>query len=302
LRKAVASSLWLLLLLTSSLLVAIKVQPLEAQWTGTVYIRADGSVDPPTAPIRRDGDVYTFTGDIRGSIVIEKDDIVVDGAGHTLEGAGSGKGIDLTGRSNVTIKNTNIINFKTGIDLSKSYNITISGNNVANNEYGIDLVDSSNNSISGNNIVANNWYGIVLYYSSNNVISGNNITNNYYGIYLESSSNNRIYHNNFINNTRQVYSYDVSINVWDNGYPSGGNYWSDYNGVDEKSGPNQDQPGSDGIGDRPYVIDYNNIDHYPLMRALNEAAPPTPLQYIVATAIGAFVGIITSVIIVKRKG
>lgn len=51
----------------------------------------------------------------------------------------------------------------------------------------------------------------------------------------------------------------------DDGYPSGGNYWSDYSGVDEKSGPNQDLSGSDGIGDTPYVIDENNTDHYPLI-------------------------------------
>ncbi|MCW3985022.1 MAG: hypothetical protein NWE91_01215 [Candidatus Bathyarchaeota archaeon] len=33
-----------------------------------------------------------------------------------------------------------------------------------------------------------------------------------------------------------------------------------------KSGPNQDQLGSDGIGDTPYVIDLNNQDRYPLMK------------------------------------
>jgi PKD repeat protein len=53
--------------------------------------------------------------------------------------------------------------------------------------------------------------------------------------------------------------------VLDDGYPSGGNYWTDYKGVDVKSGPNQDKPGSDGIGDTPYVVDTNNKDRYPLM-------------------------------------
>jgi hypothetical protein len=56
------------------------------------------------------------------------------------------------------------------------------------------------------------------------------------------------------------------LNVWDDGYPSGGNYWSNYTGVDVKSGPNQDQPGSDGIGDSPHVIDANNKDNYPLTK------------------------------------
>ena len=56
-----------------------------------------------------------------------------------------------------------------------------------------------------------------------------------------------------------------SVNVWDDGYPSGGNYWSDYGGVDAFRGPNQDLPGSDGIGDTQYVIDVDNRDRFPLM-------------------------------------
>ncbi|NIV43656.1 hypothetical protein GWN49_02000, partial [Candidatus Bathyarchaeota archaeon] len=73
----------------------------------------------------------------------------------------------------------------------------------------------------------NNGYGIWLSRSSNNSISGNNVTNNDVGIWLLYSSNNTIYHNNFIDNGKQVNS-EASTNVWDDGYPSGGNYWSDY--------------------------------------------------------------------------
>jgi hypothetical protein len=54
-------------------------------------------------------------------------------------------------------------------------------------------------------------------------------------------------------------------NSWDDGYPSGGNYWSDYAGIDEKSGPNQDSIGSDGRGDTQYILDGDNRDKYPLM-------------------------------------
>jgi len=55
------------------------------------------------------------------------------------------------------------------------------------------------------------------------------------------------------------------VNVWDNGYPSGGNYWSDYNGTDMYGGSYQNETGSDGIGDTPYVINEKNRDNYPLM-------------------------------------
>jgi len=88
-----------------------------------------------------------------------------------------------------------------------------------------------------------------------------------YGIGLSYSSNyNSIFHNSFVNNSIQVYSYS-SVNIWDDGYPSGGNYWSDYAGLDAYRGSVQDQNGGDGIGDTPYVIDADNQDSYPLMKA-----------------------------------
>ncbi len=426
--------------------VAFRAQRVEA--SGTIYIRADGSVDPPTAPISSlDNVTYTFTDDMNDSVYVERDNIVVDGAGYTLQGAGIGTGMALTiGRSNVTIKNVEIKGFGLGIKLYEASNNTISGNSILvnswygihidgssnennisennitnNNNYGIcleassnnflhgnllegnqygfcvlgdelnhylhsidtsNLVNgkpvyylinqhgitinasthptvgfqalinstdntaegltltknaagllvaytnstkiqgnnisdnkdgiyvyvSSNNTISGNNIAANheisinlyqssdntisgnsigeNDYGIYLDYSSNNTISGNNITKNNIGIYLydssnitisgnsmvsndcgiffEGSSNNSIYHNSFISNTVQVDDPGANI-TWDNGYPSGGNYWSDYTDVDLFSGPYQNETGSDGIWDHPYIIDDYNTDYYPVV-------------------------------------
>jgi parallel beta-helix repeat protein len=152
-----------------------------------------------------------------------------------------------------------------GIRLRQASNSTITHNTATSNTYGVYAEASDNNNISGNNIT-NNFDGIDLYSSSNNSISENNITNNSWnGVDLELSISNEIYHNNFINNTSQVSS-DRSPNTWDNGYPSGGNYWSDYKGTDLYSGPYQNVIGSDGIGDTPYVIDANNTDYYPLMK------------------------------------
>ena len=421
LRKTV-SGIMLTLLLIGVFTSAFNFHPVKSEWTGTVYIRADGSIDPPDAPIQRNGDVYTLTDNIVSSadgIVVERDNIVIDGAGHMLQGTGECPydGILLWGRSNVTVKNTIVTNFWYGICLRSSSNNNITANNIAKNVLGIYLQSSSNNNIIGNNI-ANNWQGIYLQsssnnnlkgntftcdglavsfsymnsvenntvngkpliylegvadysisdaagqvilvkcsniqvenlnlsrtqvgvelwetnnsiistnnitanndigiylrFSSNNIIIGNNITaNNGKGIYLETSSNNIIignniaknvygllvdwssnntitanniaanyfegillrgssnniiYHNNFIENTPQVITARESYNIWNNDYPSGGNYWSNYIDVDNCSGPYQNETGSDGIWDHPYVIDENNIDRYPLSSPLN---------------------------------
>jgi hypothetical protein len=101
------------------------------------------------------------------------------------------------------------------------------------------------------------------------------ISDNQVGVCLYQSSGNFFYHNSFIGIDIPVISNFQSpssspsgsyqVNIWDNEYPSGGNYWSDYSGVDEKSGPRQNLTGSDGIADMVYAIDANNTDRYPLM-------------------------------------
>jgi parallel beta-helix repeat protein len=165
-------------------------------------------------------------------------------------------GILLTSFSNHnSIFENNITNNGQGITLMGSSNSTITVNNVEGNIHsGILLSKSSNNTVSRNNI-ANNDDGISLDRASNNSISRNNITNNVCGILSLLSSNNSIYNNNFVNNAKQVDTSD-STNAWDDSYPSGGNYWSNYNGTDDNQ---------DGIGDSPYFIDTNNQDNYPLM-------------------------------------
>lgn len=107
--------------------------------------------------------------------------------------------------------------------------------------------------------------GIYANSSNDHNINNNIITNNNYGIYLEFSSNNTIFHNTFVNNTYHVHVNSVLDSTWDDGYPSGGNYWSDYDSADLYSGPYQNESGSDGIGDTPYIIHEDNQDNYPLM-------------------------------------
>jgi len=126
-----------------------------------------------------------------------------------------------------------------------------------NNSYGIRLYmpssSTSSHNIDNNKILNTDW-ALELVNANGNTFTGNWIQQNTYGIYMSSSSSNTIYHNNFVNNSMQAYSGTEAGNQWDNGYPSGGNYWSDYPDEDNYSGPNQDQPGSDGIGDTSYRI------------------------------------------------
>jgi parallel beta-helix repeat protein len=179
----------------------------------------------------------------------------------------NGQGLLISNTNNSKIEGNNITNNWEGIRLDSSSNNSVSENNITNNYEAIVLMSSSNNSVSGNNIT-NNSFGVDLPDSSNNSVIGNNITaNNYTAITLLESGNNAIFHNDFIDNTKQVFDYawenpDIlpSINVWDDGYPSGGNYWSDYAGVDSDPG---------GIGDTPYIIDANNTDRYPLMAPIS---------------------------------
>jgi parallel beta-helix repeat protein len=192
-------------------------------------------------------------------------------------------GICLDHATNCSILNNVVTNNGYGIRLDGSSNNTLSENTVTNNEdSGFTLFYSSNNTLSRNTATNNGGVGFGLYYSSDdNVLSGNTITDNNIGIWLSQSSNNVIFHNNFVNNIDQAIVSGTHPNSWDNGYPSGGNYWSDYAGVDLKKGPNQNLTGSDGIGDTPYVIDDYNKDKYPLMYPPEVAlyAAPSPVEF-----------------------
>jgi parallel beta-helix repeat protein/uncharacterized repeat protein (TIGR03803 family) len=79
--------------------------------------------------------------------------------------------------------------------------------------------------------------------------------------YATSSSNNIIYHNNFIGNTVQALNDDPPINMWNDVYPVGGNYWSDYTGPDDIPAG-----GGDGIIDAPLIIPSGAMDSYPWLR------------------------------------
>jgi parallel beta-helix repeat protein len=457
------SGILLTLLMLGMLTSSFGINPVKAN--GTIYIRADGSVEPSGAPISQVGEIYTLTGDVNtdvDGIIVQRNDAVIDGAGHTIQGSGNGFGVGLQYTSNVTIRNINVRGFWIGIYGNLTSFTVISGNDLADNEYGIGIDGSSNDVIFGNSITGNHIHGIELddatgtvvtgntvasatfgveimysynmslsqnridntagafgvggvepaqfvhsidvsnlvngkpiYYlvdrkdllmnpvtypqvghlalvrcdnitvegltlegnkigltlactnntritqnnirnnfgalyinwCSNNTISQNNITNHQWagltirwssnnntvygnnitgttsgvllaldssgnrisrntianspgqGIGIANASGNVICHNNFVNNTCHAWDYSwsgsaqspdlvPSVNVWDDGYPSGGNFWSGYNVTDLLRGPYQNETGSDGIFDIAYTVYESNTDHYPLVNPL----------------------------------
>jgi parallel beta-helix repeat protein len=309
------SLLLLAILLVGVLSSMYVIHPARA--IGTIHIRADGSIDPPTAPISQDGNIYVLTADITSSadgIVIERNGSMFDGAGYAIQGTGAGSGIVLSSRSNITIKCVEICNFASGIALSYSSCNELSGNNLSNNIRGIDLWASCGNMLSGNtmesnvegiylgeyssnntlvgNTVANSGQGIVLdFYCDYSVLSGNTLSdnnqgislfrslhcvfshntlkNNQHGMVLTDPAYEKIFHNNFMNNTTQA-----EVNLWcsphiswHNGFPSGGNYWSDY----VERYPNATEVGASGIWNTPYTIKGDgNSDPYPLVNPVEK--------------------------------
>jgi len=191
---------------------------------------------------------------------------------YNLELTGNGQGILLAYTTDSTIYDSQITGNYVGVGLFAATNNFISTNEIAHNYRGLQFSNASNfNGISAN-VITNNTDGVFLFDSFQNTIVSNNITDNNVGIGFKGSSYNMIRGNFFIDNKIQVYdissddsSIAASMNSWSVGYPAGGNYWSDYTGVDVKSGANQTQTGGDGLGDTPYIINQNNQDAFPLM-------------------------------------
>ena len=128
---------------------------------------------------------------------------------------------------------------------------------------GLRLEESNDNDVTGNMFQGCDW-GLDFYISYDNNVVGNTFTDNTgFGVVAGLSAGAMIYHNNFLGNGTNAAG-GFGSNTWDNGYPSGGNFWDDYTGSDEFSGPDQDIPGSDGIGDTPYTTE-RLTDNYPLM-------------------------------------
>ena len=218
-------SLMLIFLLSLSLVCTLGSFSAATPSKGIIKITPSGAVTG-TDKIRQNGNVYTLTEDISGDVAmgsvfinIECDGIVFDGAGKTIRGTNSGIAIGIYGKSDVTIKNTQIVNFGTGVEIyddfmTDSDNVVVSSRNTVidnyfETRYWSIALRGVKNFVSGNTFNAGNGNGVefrtdettfidnkfidcsLIYWEFkdfSNVISGNTI-NGKPLVFLEGQSN-----------------------------------------------------------------------------------------------------------------
>ena len=305
--KKTATIAFVLLFLSTA---PITVLANSASTLPTIRIMFDGSIFPANVPIQRNGDVYTFTDNVYGQIVVDRDNIVIDGAGYSLQGTrflqgtynGSQEDLWLIGEGQYQEYNGTVVPWTVGIDVATktTHNLTVKNLNIINFGIGI-YIWTPNNTITGC-AVSDSIVGILLA-GDYNTLTNNYIAHNVKGIFFgvtppeNETLNIVISGNSFVENDEHFsgcvcegYNITEPIHTWDSGEK--GNYWSDYSGSDTDG---------NGIGDTPYVIDSQNQDRFPLTQIL--ATPPTPktsLEIIIA-AITLPIIIVVAVVVYRRR-
>ena len=183
----------------------------------SIAIQPDGSINSTTAPIHRNGDVYTQTSDIfNQTIIIQKDNIVFDGANHILQGNLYSdllfqNGVHLENVNGVTIKNLNFSYFFQGIMVQNCTDLTLENNNFANNNNGIRNFDVNDTKIISNTF--NNTPTAITIATTgnnalcrNNVISKNSIIEAYNGIFAASVNGTMVSENIMMHVTNPIYA------------------------------------------------------------------------------------------------
>jgi hypothetical protein len=234
------------LILASFMVSVLLFAPsVKAQEPLNTTIKPDGSVGPSTSLLERNGNKYTFKGDIYGTIWVQTDNIIIDGAGYTLEGYGDREDIYLIGPSTPPPRCINVL-----VENLRLHNGVIStaggrNNSFIGNYFDNSIIEMQFGANGTGNVVKHNTFkeGSIFY------------DYNYYGTEV-------ITENNFIDSSILI---GLAISpIADK------NYWSDYTA----KYPDAKVLGNSGTWDTPYVgetFDMKQcIDNHPLVNPVTD--------------------------------
>jgi parallel beta-helix repeat protein len=139
-------------------------------------------------------------------IEINADDVVLEGQGNSINGVDQDSGsfgIEVSGQTNVTIRNLTVTNWDDGILVLNSDDNTVTNNTVTGNgNDGIEVRNSDNNTVANNTVTASDDDGIQLGNSDDNTVTDNTANDNGgEGIYVLNSDDNNVTSNNANENT-----------------------------------------------------------------------------------------------------
>jgi hypothetical protein len=222
---------------------------------------SDGSVEG-TDLIQRDGNFYTFTDDIFGTLTVEKDGITIDVVGYAIKGRNEvehtigrwgivldlnkkSDGISTPGYGDIVVKNVRFCDRSRILTSSNSNNFI-------------------NNTFEGGGIEIKGGYG-----GKENVINCNVFIDGRSAIFADYSGVNVVAENDFINCS-------ISLGLY-GGLSFDRNYWSDYTALY----PDAKEVGNTGIWDTPYTYSKaagsggrSFVDYNPLVNPTNGAGAP----------------------------
>ena len=245
-------------------------------------------------------------------IEIRASDVLLDGAGHLVDGKGFEGSIGITvnapdGARNVTVRNVRAREWDYGVYLRGVVNSSVDSSALQDNLFGAVLYrNATGNTVRGCNVTGNG-YGLVLSDGAAGcVVSENRIVGNECGLYLDSSDGVTVSRNVIAASTDSGIQFQLSgsgtfydnrfanaLNVAVAGEPVEANAWS----VTPRSGPNivggpsiggnfwgrpdgagfsevtADRDG-DGFSDAPLTVAPQNVDDHPL--APSVGLVPTP--------------------------
>jgi parallel beta-helix repeat protein len=271
--KKAVSTIIIALLLTSVLLFSSSIRPVRA--SATIIVPDDYATIQAAINAANYGDTVLVRNGIYYENVIANKTISLTGEDPylTIINGSLGNVIVVTA-DDVQISSLHITFGARGVYIDDAIGTIVANNVIDYNGGGIEIDLANQTTVANNLLDHNGGAGIYLYYSFNNTIIGNTISNTRGSrsaapFSAQYSNGSLIYHNTFINNIWAPGRTIQSFNKWDDGYPTGGNYWGPWMyPSDIFKGPYQNETGSDGIIDGGYtnIYDANIHDNYPLAK------------------------------------